>query len=69
MSLSAECEQSKVAGFFKSNHNYQRNIFSVVIDLFDHSEPTVAVLVDPTSEYIYFTIISTLQFHGDKMWW
>ena len=69
MSLSTECEQGEIAGFFKSNHSYQSNIVSVVIDLLDHGKSAVAILIDPTSQQVDLPVIATLYLHGGEMWW
>ena len=69
MSLSTKCEQGEIAGFFESNHSYQSNIVSVVIDLLDHGKSAVAILIDPTSQQVNLSIISALYLHGGEMWW
>ena len=69
MGLSAECEQCEIAGLFESHDDRQGDVVSMVIYILYDGESTIAMLVNPTSQYVDLRIISTIRFHGDEMRW
>jgi hypothetical protein len=69
MGLSAECEQCEITGLFESHDDRQGDVVSMVIYILDDGESTIAMLVNPTSQYVDLRIIATVDFHGDEVRW